>query len=156
MKTTGTVNRAHGRFLGLWVLALLVALAGCHRTPDDVAIRNAIADMTKAIETRNYGSFLTHVSEHYVDHDGRDIRGLRQLLLASFLQNRNIVVFVSNISIELRDGRADVNLNARLTSGEQLLADRRFGSYRVHTLWQREGHEWHVYEAEWEPLSEAQ
>lgn len=146
--------RKYGRLL--WLLALFAGSGACHRTPDDVAIRNAIADMAKAVETKDNRAFLAHVSEHYRDHEGRDLRGLRQLLLANFVQNRNIVVFVSDIAIELRDGRADVRLNARLTSGEQLLADRRFGSYRVHTLWQRQGGDWQVYQAEWEPLSEAQ
>jgi hypothetical protein len=140
----------------LWLLAALVGLGACHHTPDDVAIRNAIADMTKAVEARDNRAFLTHVSENYRDHDGRDRQGLRQLLLANFVQNRNIVVLVSDIVIKVRDGRADVRLTAHLTSGEQLLADRRFGSYRLHSLWQREDGDWQIYQAEWEPLSEGQ
>ena len=140
----------------LWLLALCAGLVACHRTPDDVAIRHAIVDMTNAVENRDNRAFLAHVSEHYRDHEGRDLHGLRQLLLANFVQNRNILVFVSDIAIDVRGDRADVRLNARLTSGEQLLADRRFGRYRVHTLWQRQGGDWQVYQAEWEPLAEAQ
>jgi hypothetical protein len=154
MHQTRAENRYPNYRWLLWLLAALVGLGTCHRTPDDVAIRNAIADMAKAVEAKDNRAFLTHVSENYRDHDGRDRHGLRQLLLANFVQNQNIVVLMSDIVIELRDGRADVRLTARLTSGEQLLADRRFGSYRLHTLWQREGGDWQIYQAEWEPLTE--
>lgn len=136
----------------LWLFAALVGLGACQRTPDDVAIRDAISAMVKAVETKDNRAFLAHVAENYRDHDGRDRQGLRQLLLANFVQNQNIVVSVSDITIELRDGRADVRLTARLTSGEQLLADRRFGGYRVHSLWQRQGRDWRIYQAEWQPL----
>ena len=151
---TANPHRKYRRLL--WLLAPLAVLGACQRTPDDVAIRSAIADMTKAVEAKDNRAFLAHVAERYRDHDGRDRNGLRQLLLANFMQNQNIVVLVSDITIEPRDGRADVQLTARLTSGEQLLADRRFGSYRLHTLWQREGGNWQVYQAEWQPLSEEQ
>jgi len=140
----------------LWLLAALAGLGACQRTPDDVAVRNTIIGMAKAVEAKDSRAFLAHISESYRDHDGRDRNGLRQLLLANFVQNQNIVVLVSDIVIELRDNRADVHLTARLTSGKQLLADRRFGSYRVHTLWQRTGGDWQIYQAEWQPLTEAQ
>jgi len=139
-----------------WLLAAGIGLAACQRTPDELAIRNAIDVMAKALQTRDNGAFLAHIAETYRDHDGRDRQGLRQLLLASFVQNPNIVVLVSDVTIERRDGRADVHLTAHLTSGAELLADRRFGSYRVHTLWQRDGGDWQIYQAEWQPLTEGQ
>jgi len=145
----------HGQRSILFLLAALALFAACKRTPDEVQIRNAIDTMVRAVETRDNRAFLTHVSEGYRDHEGRDRNGLRQMLLANFMQNQNIRIFVTGTTVTLRDGRAEVQLNAQLTSGEQLIADRRFGSYRVRSLWQRQDGDWRLYHAEWEPLPAA-
>jgi len=134
------------------VIVLLVLLTACARTPDETAIRDTIAAMVQAVETKDNRGFLVHVTDGYRDHESRDRNGLRQLLLANFMQHQGIKVFVTNTNIELRDGKAEVRFHAQLTSGEQLLADRRFGSYRVRTLWRRDGGDWQVYQAEWEAL----
>lgn len=134
------------------VVLMLAMLFACARTPDEAAIRNAIDAMVMAVETRDNRAFLAHVAESYRDHEGRDRNGLRQLLLANFVQHRNIRILVTGTTIEPRDGRAEVRLHAQLTSGEQLIADRRFGTYRVRTLWHRQGGDWQVYQAEWEAL----
>lgn len=139
----------------MFLLAALALFAACKRTPDEVQIRNAIDTMVRAVETRDNRAFLAHVSEGYRDHEGRDRNGLRQMLLANFMQNQNIRIFVTGTTVTLRDGRAEVQLNAQLTSGEQLVADRRFGSYRVRSLWQRQDGDWRLYHAEWEPLPAA-
>lgn len=139
----------------MFLLAALALFAACKRTPDEVQIRNAIDTMVRAVETRDNRAFLAHVSEGYRDHEGRDRNGLRQMLLANFMQNQNIRIFVTGTTVTLRDGRAEVQLNAQLTSGEQLIADRRFGSYRVRSLWQRQDGDWRLYHAEWEPLPAA-
>lgn len=136
-------------------LGVLTVLAGCSRTPDEVQIRNTLDTMVQAVEARDNRAFLAHVAESYRDHEGRDRRGLRQLLLASFLQHRHIKLFVTGTTVEVRDGKAEVRLQAQLTSGEQLIADRRFGAYRVRTLWRRDGNDWQVYQAEWEKLPAA-
>lgn len=136
----------------LGAACVLAALTACSRTPDEVLIRNAIDAMVQSLETRDNRAFLAHVSEGYRDHQGRDRNGLRQLLLANFIQHQNIKIFVTGTTIVLRDGKAEVQMHAQLTSGEQLLADRRFGTYRVHTLWLRQGGDWQVYHAEWESL----
>jgi len=145
----------HGQRSILFLLAALALFAACKRTPDEVQIRNAIDTMVRAVETRDNRAFLAHVSEGYRDHEGRDRNGLRQMLLANFMQNQNIRIFVTGTTVTLRDGRAEVQLNAQLTSGEQLVADRRFGSYRVRSLWQRQDGDWRLYHAEWEPLPAA-
>lgn len=145
----------HGQRSILFLLAALALFAACNRAPDEVQIRNAIDAMVQALETRDNRAFLAHVSEGYRDHQGRDRHGLRQLLLANFIQHQNIKIFVTGTTIVLRDGKAEVQMHAQLTSGEQLLADRRFGTYRVHTLWLRQGGDWRVYQAEWEALPSA-
>jgi len=132
----------------------VLLLSACTRTPDDVAIHQALTDMTKAVEARDNQAFLTHVSEQYRDHEGRDRRALRQLLLANFMQHPNILVLTSDTTLRLDGERAEMQLQARLTSGEQLLADRRFGAYRVRLLWQREGRTWRIFQAEWRPMSD--
>jgi hypothetical protein len=133
------------------VAGVLVLLAACARTSDEAKIRNAIDAMVQALEARDNRAFLAHVAESYRDHEGRDVHGLRQLLLANFLQHRNITVFVSGTTVERHGARAEVRFDARLTSGEQLLVSR-FGAYRVRTLWQRTGGDWQIYQAGWEPL----
>lgn len=132
---------------GLWLGILVVA---CTRTPDEERIRKTLDAMVSALETRDNRVFLDHIAGNYRDHEGRDRQGLRQLLLANFLQHHNIRLLVTGTTIEVHGDRAEVRLQAQLTSGEQLLADRRFGSYRVRTLWQRESGNWRIYQSEWE------
>jgi len=134
-------------------LMLASTLIACQRTPEETRIRQAIDDMVVALEKGDSRRFLDHIADPYRDHEGRDRQGLCQLLLANFLHHRQIRLLVTGTSIERQGDRADVRLQARLTSGEQLAADRRFGVYRVRTLWRRDGGDWLIYEAEWEPLA---
>jgi hypothetical protein len=131
---------------------LLVLLAACQRTPDATLIRDHITAMVKAVETRDNAGFLAHVAETYRDDEGRDLRGLRQLLLANFMQHSNILVLVSDVTIDVRADKAEAQLRVQLTSGEQLIADRRFGAYRVHTLWKKQDRDWQLFQARWEPV----
>jgi len=136
---------------GVCVLALFAA---CHRTPDETLIHNAIDTMVMALEARDNRSFLDYIAEGYRDHEGRDRQGLRQLLLVHFVRHRNIKLLVSGTTVEVHGKRAEVRLQVQLTSGEQLMANRQFGAYRVRTLWRRQSGSWVVYQAEWVSLSE--
>jgi len=147
-KATGRTRTA---ISGVCALALFTA---CLRAPDETQIRNAIDTMVTALEAHDNRSFLDYIAEGYRDHEGRDRQGLRQLLLAHFVRHRNIKLLVSGITVEVHGKRAEVRLQAQLTSGEQLMADRQFGAYRVRTLWRRQSGSWMVYQAEWVPLSE--
>ena len=51
-------------------VAALLLLGACSRTPDETRIRDAIAAMESAVETRNPRDFMAHVTEDFVGPDG--------------------------------------------------------------------------------------
>jgi len=136
---------------GLVVALVLTALSACRHEPDETRIRNAIADMTAALEQRDSGRFLSHVAPTYQDPEGRDFRQLRALLTGSLLRYPKIRVLVSGTAIDVRGDQAQVRLVAYMTSGETLVADRELGSYRVNAGWRRLKGEWAMITAQWEP-----
>jgi hypothetical protein len=139
--------------LTLCLAAGLVTLAGCKRTPDEALIRDNIAAMAEALEKKEAGAFLDPVADDYHDRDGRDRRGLRQLLAVHFLRHKDIGVTIADVSVEFRDGgTALARLHARAVGADGLITDRHGGVYRVQTHWRKKSGDWQLIYAEWEPL----
>lgn len=137
----------------LAVLSGLMLGAGCQRPPDETLIRETLAAMSRSLEAKDAGEFLEPVADDYHDRDGRDRRGLRQLLAAYFLRHQEIGVFITDIGVEFRDGgTALARLHARVSGAEGMLTDRHGGLYRVQTHWRKKGDDWQLIYAEWEPL----
>lgn len=140
----------HGMKWMCLTLAML-AIAGCHRTPDEQRIRDTVVAMQAALEARDPRSFISHVSADFTGNDGQvDRNGLHNLLRAQVLRNDAIGVTLGPIDVELQGDRATVRVTATFTGGSGGLLPERGSIYSITSGWKREGGEWRCYNAAWQ------
>ncbi len=140
----------HGMKWMCLTLAML-AIAGCHRTPDEQRIRDTVVAMQAALEARDPRSFISHVSADFTGNDGQvDRNGLHNLLRAQVLRNESIGVTLGPIDVELQGDRATVRVSATFTGGSGGLLPERGSIYSISSGWKREGGEWRCYNAAWQ------
>jgi ketosteroid isomerase-like protein len=136
-----------------WFPALIVVLllAGCHRTPDEQRIRDAITAMQAAVEVREPRGFMRYVSADFTGNDGQvDRDGLHNLLRAEVLRNESVGVTLGPIDVDLQGDRATVHVTATLTGGPGGLLPEHGSIYAITSGWKREGGEWKCFNAAWQ------
>jgi hypothetical protein len=132
----------------LFSLALL-ALAGCHRTPDEERIRQAIATASQAAEQADAGALAGVLSDDFDGNGGQtDKRELTGLLRAAKFRGETIHALIGPIDVEQRGDRYVAKFSVTLTSGGKLLPAQ-MGVYQVESGWRREGKAWVCFTATW-------
>jgi len=140
------------RLLLLCLTGLLLLVQGCSRKPDEQRIRETVAAMQAAMETRQPRDFMAHIANDFTGNDGTvDREGLHNVLRGVALRNGKLGVTLGPLDITLQGDRATLDVTATFTGGEgdSLLPDRA-AVYSIHSAWRREGPEWRCYSAKWE------
>jgi len=133
----------------LVLLALAGALAGCHRTPDEERIRQAIAVASKAAEQADASALADVLSDDFDGNGGQtDKRELTGLLRAAKFRGETIHALIGPIDVEQRGERYVAKFSVTLTSGGKLLPAQ-MGVYQVESGWRREGKAWVCFTATW-------
>ncbi|WP_257384876.1 nuclear transport factor 2 family protein [Tahibacter caeni] len=133
------------------VLALLLLLAACSRTPDETRIRDAIAAMESAVETRNPRDFMANVTEDFAGQDSSfDRNALHNLLRAQFLRNDSVSVLIGPIDVAVQGDRATASMTVTLAGGAGGLLPERGAIYEVETGWKKVGGDWRCLSARWQ------
>lgn len=136
------------RFVYLGV-ALVLVLAGCHRKPDEVLIRQSIDAAVQGTEQVDASALLAQLTDDFDGNDGtmrrQDIGNL--LRMASF-RGETLHAVLGPVDVEPRGERYVADFTVTLTSGGKVFPSQ-LGVYKVETAWRREGHDWRCYEATW-------
>jgi hypothetical protein len=136
-------------WFGYLIVALMLVLAGCHRTPDEVLIRRSIDAVVQATEQVNASALLDQLTDDFDGNSGtmrrQDIGNL--LRLASF-RGETLHAVLGPVDIESRGERYVADFTVTLTSGGKVFPTQ-LGVYKVETAWRREGRDWRCYEATW-------
>jgi hypothetical protein len=131
------------------LLACVVLLAGCHRTPDEERIRAAITATAQAAEAGSASGVGDSLSEDFDGNTGElDRRRLMAMVGLLKLRGEHVGVVLGPVSVEPRGERMVASFTVTLGSGGRLLPDR-LGVYRVTSGWRREGGDWRCYTANW-------
>jgi ketosteroid isomerase-like protein len=132
-------------------LLSLSPLAGCHRTPDEEQVRQAIATAAADARGNDPQGVLDQVSEDFIGNDGEfDRRALRQVLALRALRRDSTGVLVGPIDIERQGDRLIATFTLTLTGGEgDSLLPERADVFDMTTAWRREGRRWRCYSAAW-------
>ncbi|HTI95023.1 MAG TPA: hypothetical protein VL425_00765 [Rudaea sp.] len=136
-----------------WVPVLIgvLLLTGCHRTPDEQRIRDAITAMQAAAEAREPREFMRHVSADFTGNDGQaDRDGLHNLLRAEVLRNESVGVTLGPIDVDLQGDRATAHVTVTLIGGSGGLLPEHGSIYAITSGWKREGGEWKCFNAAWQ------
>lgn len=136
----------------LWIALLWVTCAcvgGCHNTPDEVAVRQAVSAAEMAAESVDASAFGDRLADDFTGNDGEiERRQLINLLRVARLRHESIHVLTGPVTVEPRGGRYLARFTVTLTSGGQLLPSD-MGVYEVESAWRRDGDEWVCYAASW-------
>jgi hypothetical protein len=137
--------------LPLMLLSIALVLGACSRKPDEQRIRETIAAMQTAMETRQPRDFMAHIASDFTGNDGSvDREGLHNVLRGVALQNEKLGVTLGPIDIDLRGDRATADLIATFTGGSGGMLPERGAVYSIHSAWRREGSDWRCYNGTWE------
>lgn len=130
------------------LLMVVLALAGCARTPPEERLRATIDGMQQAVEQRDGSALQEAIAEDFIGPDGLDRDGARRMAQGMFLRYRDVGVNLGPLDIELRDQHATVRFTAALTGGAGVLPES--GQlYDVETGWRLEEGEWRLVNADW-------
>jgi ketosteroid isomerase-like protein len=134
----------------LILTGLVLLLAGCSRTTDEQRIRDAMAAMQQAMESRDPRAFMAHVTEDFVGNDADfDRAALANLLRIEVLRNDSIGATLGPIDIEMQGDRAKAHVVATFTGGSGSLLPERGSIYSITSSWKRQGGQWRCYSATW-------
>ena len=135
----------------LILIALILLLAGCSRTTDEQRIREAMAAMQQAMESRDPRAFMAHVSDDFIGNDAEfDRAALANLLRIEVLRNESIGATLGPVDIEIQGDRARARVVATLTGGSGGMLPERGSLYVITSGWKRSGKDWVCFSAKWE------
>jgi hypothetical protein len=137
------------------VVALVAALlltGGCTRTPDDKRIRDAIAQMQKAVEGGSPRDFMQYVSADFTGNDGTvDHDGLANVVRVQVLRSAHQGVLLGPIDVKMDGDRATANFTATLTGrSDDAIVPERASIFAIASSWRKQGADWRCYNAKWE------
>ena len=134
---------------------VLALLGGCGAPPPEQALRASMRELEAAIESREPGSVAGVLADDFAGPGGMDRAAARRLAQLAFLRNREVVVAIGPLDIDLQGNgddamHASVRFTAALTGGTGGWLPERGSVYRVETGWRRDGDAWEMTSARWE------
>lgn len=133
----------------LCLIVAMLAIAGCHRTPDEAQVRAAITAVAEAAENGAAGDVVAPLSDDFDGNDGEfDRRALGNLVRLFALRGEHIGVLLGPVAVERRGERLLANMTVTLAGSGRLLPEHA-GVYRVQSAWRREDGRWLCYHATW-------
>ena len=128
----------------LTMLILCVALASCGASSsDEQRVREVVAAMEAAAETRDASDVLEHVAENYTDAQGFDRAQLTNFLRGYFLAHPKIELLLDIESLEFP---ADGLANAEISVTSLALDDADHERFKVE--FRRQGSAWQLSRAD--------
>ena len=135
----------------LWVLAGLLALIGCAKSPPEQQLRTAVAELEQDIEQRDPSALTEALAEDFVGVEGMDREQARRLAQLMFLRHSRISVSTGPLTIRVQGTRASVEFAASVAGGSGAMLPDALQMYRVQTGWRQEGNQWRLVSAQWAP-----
>lgn len=104
--------------------------------------------MAKAVEEKDPGAFAEHLAPDFQAGNGMGQRGLAQLLMFQFRENKKIGVYVVSTDIKVDGAWATAVIRAAVTGASGWLPQRaRY--YRITSRWHKHDGRWRVSRARW-------
>lgn len=134
------------------LLPLLLLLASCGTSDPETAIRANIAATQKAVEAKESGKAVRYLADDFSGTAGIDKRGVQRILLAQFIQHKNINVAITRLDITVNEHNpvtARMEAVVIVTGAEDLLPQN--GELlNVTGDWELHDGEWLLVSAQWE------
>ena len=136
------------RSLGL-LAALALGVAGCHRAPDEVLIRQAIDTAAQVTEQMDASALAGQLTDDFDGNSGSMNRqDIGNVLRVARLRGETLHAVLGPVDVQPRGDRYVADFTVTLTSGGKLFPAQ-LGVYKVESAWRREGRDWRCYESTW-------
>lgn len=132
-----------------WALALAAALAACHHTPPEQALRDTIAGFQQAIQERDSAGLRDVLAEDFIGPDGLDREGARRMAQVLFLRNRDVGLSLGPLDVAVQGDHATVHCTAVATGGSGGLLPDSGRIYNVTTGWRLDDDAWRLTNIDW-------
>ncbi|RUL68775.1 hypothetical protein [Dyella choica] len=132
-----------------YIALLTLAVAGCHRAPDEVLIRQAIDKAAQAAEQVDATAVIKPLTDDFDGNGGSmTSQDIANLLRAARFRGETLHAVLGPVDVQPRGERFVASFSVTLTSGGKLFPSQ-LGVYQVETAWRREGRDWRCYSATW-------
>lgn len=139
------------RFARVWLVLLAAALAACSTSPPEARLRERIAEMQTALETRELAQFMDGVAEDFSSEAGLDRRGLHSYLRVQVLRHAEIGLTLGPIEVQMHGDRASAQFSVMATGGSGGLLPDSARPWTVRSDWRDGPDGWQVFRAQWQP-----
>ncbi|MDF3981132.1 hypothetical protein P3W23_03845 [Luteibacter sp. PPL554] len=130
-------------------IGVVVLMAACHRTADDVQVRKAIAESAAAAEAGHAGDTVAALTDDFDGNTGQlDKPSLANLLRVTAIRGQTVHAVIGPVSVERRGDRRVATFTVTLAAGQGVLPDQA-GVYRVDTGWRKDDGTWRCFTASW-------
>ena len=136
------------RAAALLLLATVLLLPGCKRTPPEQALRETIASMQTAGEARDMDALFDPIAGDFAGSQGMDRKEFRRYVTLMSMSHKSIGVTLGPVEVKLFGDRATANFTAAITGGPGFLPDQA-QVYDIETGWRLEGEDWKLISAHW-------
>ena len=129
----------------------MACLVSCSRTPPETRLRERVAQMQSALESREISSFMGGAAVDFSGESELDRRGLHNFLRVQVLRHAAIGLTLGPLDVRLHGERATVNFSVMATGGQGGLLPDSARPWIVRSDWRDGPDGWQVFRAEWEP-----
>ncbi len=142
-----------GIVLPLVAATLVAALAGCHHTPAEQAIRDTIAQMQKSGNDHDVDALVAPLSDDFIGTEEQgenlDRKTFGRYVRLILMRESKIHASLGPITVIVQDDKhATASFTAVLTGGNGLLPSE--GQIeQIDTAWRLEGSTWKLLSAQW-------
>lgn len=144
------------KFLFCVVLTGLLVACGVEPSVEQQVIAS-LEQMEQSAEEGRHLDFISHVADDFSgQYGGMDRREFHRFMIFQMSENRRLYAQLFPIHVkETGEGQASAQFNILVTGGGGLLPDR--GQlFEVETAWVRDGGDWLLNKADWEPVDLSQ
>jgi hypothetical protein len=133
----------------LLVALLTLAVAGCHRTPDEIQVRQAVDKAVQATEQVDVPAVVEPLSDDFDGNHGAMTRqDIGNLMRAARFRGETLHAVLGPVDVQPRGERYVASFTVTLSSGGKVFPSQ-LGVFKVETAWRREGRHWRCYNATW-------
>jgi hypothetical protein len=125
-------------------------LGGCARSDPERELRDAVAQMARAVERRAPGELLQLLSDDFTrESSAFGKRDVQRTLAGVLLRNEKIHVSAVVTALVIGGERARTKVRVVATGGSSGLLPERGQTWEFEIGWRRENDAWRAYNAEW-------
>lgn len=141
--------RSGWKIVLLWVAC---ALAGCARPDPEQALRERVAELQAAIESKDAAAVQQFLAPDFVGNDGMDRRQARATAMLLLARYKQVGTTFGPLDVRMQPpANATVAFSAIATGGAGGLLPEDAQAYEVTTAWRETDGEWLLYHAAWTP-----